>query len=644
MHVVLIEVTNYGPFKGRHRIKLEPSVYGIVGRHAADPGRSNWLGKSWALGAVRYALYGAHNAPSDDAMIHNGEAESAVHLEMDDGTLVTRGRKVGKATQLKYTPGKRPAAAATQKRAQELINDYMKMDLVDFDASCFIEQKQIARMVTASPADRTKIVNAWFELGPLQEAATHASDHLRTLLAEKSRNAQVRETSLAAFEDFDVEVARKSVAKLETRAAGLVELRRILKEQIQTGREWQREKRRADEFEELLVEGKEMASKVAMLEAALAAMDSEASLEGAAQEAATALTNAKGLLADDAQLARGEFDGQCPVMRSECFLPDQVAETKDDAKRRLPQLTETCDRMKLEYDEAMRLKGARVSLERDLEAAKRDVDEIRSDAQERADAADFIDENPKPIAVEALVLKEEQYDADIAALKADQALLEAQIKGYEAAMVAVEQYGPEAQKLDDNIRTAREAVAILGRSGAQKEIASSALAAIEKLANGLLSSASIDLTLAVRWAREGKGLASHCDACGAPFGASARVKACPGCNAARGPKLIEKLELELSNRSGAADDMAGLAFQLAASSWLRQKRGSDWSVVFIDEPFGALDETNARNLSSHLHTLIRGDFGFEQGFLVAHSASIMGAMPARVVVTSDGMASSLGVE
>jgi DNA repair exonuclease SbcCD ATPase subunit len=64
-------------------------------------------------------------------------------------------------------------------------------------------------------------------------------------------------------------------------------------------------------------------------------------------------------------------------------------------------------------------------------------------------------------------------------------------------------------------------------------------------------------------------------------------------------------------------------------------------VVFVDEPFGALDETNTRNLSNHLHALIRGAFGFEQGFLVAHDSSIMGAMPARLVVTSNGVSSKL---
>lgn len=643
MYVNYLTGENYGPFKGKFGIPLQPNVYGVIGRHHADPGRSNWLGKSWALGMIRFALYGAHNSDTgEDGIIHTGEDKCHVEITMDDGTVVERSRKRGKSTQLTYTPkGSKPA---TQKRAQELIDDYMKMSLEDFDASCFIEQKQISRMVTATPADRTKIVNAWLELGPLQDSAGFASDHLRGLLSTKAQNAQAQETTLAAFKDFEVEQAREECDRLKLAAEGMVDLRRILKDDIREQLEWYTQKVMADEFEVLLVEGNAKAAEIAEFDAKLVIGDSEEDLERVALTAAIEVSDAQRTYYADEALAKGEFDGQCPVMKLGCPSYDSVVETKGDAKRRLPGHVETCASRKDAYNSAQGARSIRDALARERNAAEQRLNQIRISAKERATAADFIAEHAEPADVEALQAQEEGYDSDIANMKADLKLTEAQVAEYDAAMLATEKHGPAAQKLDDKIRTAREAVAILGRGGAQKEIASTALAAIETLANGLLSKASIDLTLSVRWAREGKGLATHCDACGTPFGTSTRIKACPSCNTARGPKMIEKLELELSNRSGAADDMAGLAFQLAASSWLRQRRGSDWSVVFIDEPFSALDETNSANLSNHLHALIRGQFGFSQGFIVAHSPSIMGAMPARVVITSDGTSSGLGVE
>ncbi|MCK5642739.1 MAG: hypothetical protein KAJ19_18160 [Gammaproteobacteria bacterium] len=644
MHVIEICVEDYGPFKGKHTIKLAPSVYGVIGRHDDDPGRSNWLGKSWALGLVRFALFGAHGGSTEDGIIHDGESKCTVAIEMDDGTCIQRSRERGKSTQLLLCIG--TSTNATQKRAQELIEEYIKMSLPDFDASCFIEQKQIARMVIARPAERTEIVNAWLELKPLQEACGYASDELRTHLQSKAAIMVCveKDLELRADENYDDKAQQELIKKLELSLAGIVDLRSLLKDDIEVALQWENQNTWAHEFEELVVQGRAKKIDVAKLEAELVVSGEEEMLEDEAQEAATASTNARARHDDDKLLAKGEFDGQCPVMRAECPVSAGVRQTKHHAKKRLPQHVENTDRLKLKYDAAMTLKANRATVERELTKAIRELDQIRKDANERADAHDFVEDNEDPGDPSELRVREEQYDEQIASKKGELSLARQVRVDWEAAGKSVEKSQGDLEAIDDKIRTAREAVAILGRGGAQKEIATSALADIETLANDLLTSASIDLSIAVQWAREGKGLASHCDACGAPFGTSAKVKACPSCNSARGPKMVEKLELELSNRSGAADDIAGLAFQLAASSWLRKKRKSDWSTVFIDEPFGALDETNADNLSTHLHSMIQGKFGFEQGFLVAHSPRIMGAMPARVVVASDGTSSRLGVE
>jgi DNA repair exonuclease SbcCD ATPase subunit len=105
---------------------------------------------------------------------------------------------------------------------------------------------------------------------------------------------------------------------------------------------------------------------------------------------------------------------------------------------------------------------------------------------------------------------------------------------------------------------------------------------------------------------------------------------CGKCGAAREHKSDGKLHLALSDRSGAAEDLGGLAFQLAAARWLRSRRGSPWSVVVLDEPFGALDEHNRRALATSLTGLI-GD-GFEQAFVVAHDRRTLDAMPNRILV------------
>jgi DNA repair exonuclease SbcCD ATPase subunit len=113
------------------------------------------------------------------------------------------------------------------------------------------------------------------------------------------------------------------------------------------------------------------------------------------------------------------------------------------------------------------------------------------------------------------------------------------------------------------------------------------------------------------------------------------VKQCGRCGTERGPLLVNKLYLVLSDRSGAAEDLAGAAIQLAASAWLRRERASGWGSALIDEPFGALDASNRRAFAVHLTVMLRR-YGFEQSFIVSHSADTVGMLPGRIVVDNVG--------
>ena len=189
----------------------------------------------------------------------------------------------------------------------------------------------------------------------------------------------------------------------------------------------------------------------------------------------------------------------------------------------------------------------------------------------------------------------------------------------------------------------QQAIAILGRNGAQKRLAESALTGIAAMANESLRDANIDLSVDITWSREGQGLTDECDSCGAAFPKGRAVKECSRCGATRGPKTVDRIEVELSDTSGAAEDLAGVVIQLAAGAWLRSRRDSLWSAAFIDEPFGSLDGENKRALSTHLSTLLRGRYGFEQAFVVAHDRGIMDSMPGRIIVTADDSCSRLAV-
>jgi hypothetical protein len=148
----------------------------------------------------------------------------------------------------------------------------------------------------------------------------------------------------------------------------------------------------------------------------------------------------------------------------------------------------------------------------------------------------------------------------------------------------------------------------------------------------MLAIAGVDLSLSCSWEREGKGIADECSACGAAFPASAKVKKCSSCGTPRGPKVVQQFDVELSARSGAAEDLAGLALSLSAGRFLHGERGSSWSSVFVDEATAHLDKAHRRAFAQHLPALLAAT-GVEQAFVISHSPESVASLPGRIVVT-----------
>lgn len=116
------------------------------------------------------------------------------------------------------------------------------------------------------------------------------------------------------------------------------------------------------------------------------------------------------------------------------------------------------------------------------------------------------------------------------------------------------------------------------------------------------------------------------------------MKVCARCGAERGPKVDEKVDFTLSDRSGAAEDLAGFHLQIAAAAWLYGQRGVPWRVIAVDEPFGALDEAHRNAMGVHVAALLRSRYAFEQAFVIAHDVGSTDAMPGRirVIAGTDG--------
>lgn len=630
-------VKNLYCFKGTHTIKLDATIYAVLAQAIDNPARSNWLGKSTLLMAFALALFGWHTKRTDDEIITDGEEECSVELVLNDGSKLGRTKARGKSMQVRFTPkGKK---ALTQAAAQQAIEAHIGFTQDDFFATCYFEQKQIGALVTAKGAERSAIVEGWLaeELAPIQRlhgAAVRehkvATESLRALEEELAN----LETDWAALVEerapgsadlvghLDAQLCAAEAARQDKRQA-LAEARKVVAEREAEARAWEAKVRQAEEYEAIVARGVAKRQEFDALPADADARRKAADLAcgqatSEAEEAAQHLARL--------ELADYQFDGQCPIACQTCpsaqWVEEQATspEALDAAKERAAKAEQE---RKVRHQEAAKA-GAVAGLRSRLET---ELVQLRTKAEQLMDVAAEVDEAEEPPSADELEVKVAQLEGEVEALAERARLLREDIEWAGKADARRQVLGDEIAQAKVRHQVASEAVEITGRTGAQQAIQELVMAKVERRANHLLASAGIPLQVSVSWAQETKGLAKVCS-CGTAFPTSQRVKECTACGATRGANMQRKLSIEPSNRSGAAEDLAGIALGIAASQWLRAARGSRWATVFIDEPFGALDQHNRAALSSHIVSMLRT--AFASAFVVAHERAILSAMPARI--------------
>lgn len=655
MHVVELRLTNWVRYKGTHKLRFEPSVYGIVARHCDDEGRSNWLGKTSILRAIRFALFGISGAPTEDEWITNGEAEGSVGVTLSSDMTIERTRKRGKSTQVEVKLGEKQANGTD---AQRVIDAALGLTGKDFAATSYFEQKSISQYVSAQPAERMRTIVGWLNLEALQRAEKRVSTALSALETQEAKHvgalqsidARVVEILSRYFDDVAEVDPAEAIAELESVAADLrkvADAKKAIVDDMDRDRDaleaWRRDAASAEHRAELLAEAEALEGKIDRKK--LAALDKQvAACRSTLESMAGDLRAADDDCRAKAALAQGKFDGVCPVDGHEC--PDaskmnaERARNTKAAEAAAVKLA-TIKGRKSQVDEQADKLAAEIHQLHKLDAQARKLRES-AEAEALVKACERIERDGKP--PDDTAASDAKSEATKAAFAADGEAREAERYASELRLV----YQRRAQAVVERdavvkrAGTHREALAILGRNGAQRRIAEGALAEIDAGANAMLADAGIALTITQTWRHPTKGLGDTCENCGAAFPSSAKVKSCEKCETPRPPKYIERPEIRLSNVSGAAEDVAGVAIQLSAAAWLREQRGTRWAAVCIDEPFGSLDSTHRRALAVHLATMIKGQ-GFEQAFIVSHNRDVNDALPALVQVTGDDEGSKVEV-
>jgi hypothetical protein len=645
-HIARVELDSWMVYRGRHVLELGPKAYGVSARRHSDAESSNWAGKSAFEEAIEFALSGWQNRARRHGAagwITKGETTGGVRLVLSDGLEVHRHR--AKVTKLDVRWEGRDLQGD---EAQALIDARLGLSAEDRRATCFLQQREAARLVLADPAERVGIVEGWLRLERLSAARDGVQAKLRQLneealgalravaLAEELLRRELGGNSEPVLSIESLEArAREARASLAMATGGV----NGLEARLDLARRHEAAQTMVPEYKELVAAGRALAAEVARLD--LPDLEIQhGHLASRERSSAEALNAARENARLKGVLALGQFDGHCPVAEMECPVADKINANRKHAQ-------------KLSKD-ALEDVAKALAHHAKHEAAERTARAALQEAQRKAERLEVMRERQRKMlpAYEAARALPEAEDAEAVGAQLDAArhaaavardacqALEGRLQRAKRSVMELDEARAAAAKDAPRLAALGEAAVLLGR--ARRLVAEGAVGEIEADANAVLRDAGIDLSFAVSWAREGKDPARVCEACGWGYPASAKVKQCGSCGAERGLNQVQRLEFELSNRSGAAEDLVGLSFQLAASRWLRTDRGCAWASASLDEPLSQMDAANRRAFGAKLGPMLKAS-GFTQAFVIAHSPDTIAALPGRIEIEAGPAGSTIRV-
>lgn len=636
MHIQTVHMENWVCFSGENTVHLEPKAYAVVGARVDRDGSSNWTGKSSFVESIRFALYGEHRYRTEDEWITRGKPQGSVTLTFDDGMVITRARKRGKRTELTLVKGD---VSLAQADAQAEIACIFGADLAAFNTTSFFEQRNMARLINASTEERMKAVSSWVDLSLLEAGEVALRAKYKAALSEVDSRRGVAthiELDLSRLgTDFMEEDERAALnAELETMKSYLESERmaRVSYEHAISNL-----RRLKGELQQIKLQGELVSTELkASLVRRLPVVTGDIG----------ELQNQTAVLKHEMERAnamrRDGFNGTCPVLKSACPSVEFVNSKAQDAASIAEQAAEAWFPVHQKWMEAVDTDRMHKDHSAHVNGLKDKLELLRKEYTAKADVIARHEATATVTPNEEMTSRIESANARVHEISLQ--LIKAKYSAKHAedlkAHLAEAQAGMETAATE--VRAIGVALDIVGKNGLQRVISERTMAKIAGDASLILQTAGIDLGLSISWAREGSGKASSCSACGTAFPASLKVVKCTTCGAERGANMIQKVEIILSDRSGAAEDLAGIALQLAAAKHMKESRGLGADFCILDEPFGALDAHNREGLSKSLPQVL-ASAGMRQSFIIAHSPDVMEFLPGRIEVLAGKEGSALKV-
>lgn len=633
-----IAFTNVGPYRGSHVIELGPQAYAFTARYENNAEISNGSGKSFIFEMIVFALTGQLNKfrrYDADGWITRGEKKGEVSLLLEGDVIIKRSRTRGQSTQIEMTTPH--TNKATQGAAEANILKHLAFDADDLSTVAYFEQRQMARIILTEPEKRLDVVRGWFDLA-FAENAEKRTNVIAIELTKQLQKLRVRRETITTFlESFTEEGENEAELTQLVEVKHPSELKKLHLE-LDRVREIRQNERDVQAYDALVERGKSLASEVESIPKDLE--DRVAAIEAKFMKFGVKHAAAKSLVVSKRRVALGQFDGHCPIADIQCPAQKTINNDREASAASLSEAEKALAALTVTYEE---LRHALTKVHTELRAANQSRDTLERLREEVVSQREEVRRKRKEAKTFGITRNREEIEIDMQELSSRHSDAVRRLSTLQAGRTHRTESEESLKRLhaEIDILSRKVATTIQARSifrATQRRVAERALNVIGARANDMLLHAGVDLSIDIRWEREGKNLAKSCEMCGASFPTSAKIKECEECGAERGQNVVQRLEFLPSQRSGGKDDLAGITMQLSAGSWLLGARHSPWSTAMIDEPYGALDKQARRALATQLVKMIGGGKSFRQLLCISHSSDTTDMFPAKIeiVVAKDG--------
>lgn len=662
-----VEIKNFMRIREADEEMPLEGVIGILAQSVTDPDRSNYLGKTALLEAIRYALTGLSRASSETKLIHYGQEMMYVVvtlLDTDSGEefVIKRGRTAKGEGLIEYSDSKKIGEKSAE--AEKAIEDLLGLTPKEFDLTIFFKQAEINQFMNLDPASKKKMLMEWQNN---DHWAKREAEVLKDIKEKKDEAKKIKvqldnlNTDVGSLEeiqnqyseaDINVSNLTNSISVLESELEELsrvpnisqVEYQKLMSEQANLKKKAAQVKASYEEVEKAQTELDELNKSAP---APLTDKELEI-LEGGnykVQQLRKELEDKKMTLE---KLVKTNT-GLCPIISETCdrikLTPEKKSQaekeikdlraTLEDLSDKLAQIREKNNQIKAYFDKKQTLES---TVANKAVLAER-MSNIKST---HAKNKEILDKFDPEVSEKITKLKEKlSYERNLLSkAQARMGALSEKIRVVEENQEKANEYREQLHKLNEELDNLTYVAYMFGKNGIPSLEIENSFQNIENEMNASLALID-DIELIFRPDRELKAWEENCLSCGFKFPKNYRKTTCAECDEPRRKKRKDELALSVLDKgnetdfdmcSGGMKTIISLMVRTALTMMRKRQNKSNLNVIFLDEIDSPLDRVNKDKLMSFITNVLHKRYGFKQVFWISHDKTISHNVPHTILV------------